>query len=114
MMRNKTHAIVLAAAVMLCGALLAVSAQCAPAPAPQSQKIIKARFEVVLMSPQSLQVRSLDMREHYTFTYSPEIRDRMQNIFNAGGYQYGDRVVVWFKRGEDIAFRVKGKPSKPN
>jgi hypothetical protein len=114
MTRNKIHALVLTVAAILCAASFAVSAQCAPAPAPQSQKIIKARFEVVQMSPQYLQVRSFDMREHYTFTYSPEIRDRMQDIFNAGGYQYGDKVVVWFKRGEDIAFKIKGRPSKPN
>jgi hypothetical protein len=63
---------------------------------------------------QSLQVRSLaDIRELHTFTYSPAIRDKMQNIFNAGGYQYGDKVVVWYKRGEDVAFKIKGKPSKP-
>ncbi len=114
MTRNKIHALVLAAAVALCGALLAVSAQSAPPPVPQSQKIIKTRFEVVQMSFQSLQVRSLDLREHFTFTYSPGIRDKMQSIFNAGGYQYGDKVVVWFKRGEDVAFKIKGKPSKPN
>jgi hypothetical protein len=114
MTRNKIHALVLAAAVMLSGALLAVSAQSAPLPVPQSQKIIKERFEVVQMSFQLLQVRSLDMREHFTFSYSPGIRDKMQNIFNAGGYQYGDKVVVWFKRGEDVAIRIKGKPSKQN
>lgn len=63
---------------------------------------------------QSLQVRSLtDMREIHTFRYSPQIRDKMQGIFNAGGYQYGDKVVVWYKHGEDIAFKITGKPSKP-
>ena len=64
---------------------------------------------------QSIQVRSLtDMKELHTFTYSPEIRDKMQNIFNAGGYQYGDKVVVWYRHGGSVALKIKGKPSKSN
>lgn len=83
-------------------------------PALQTQKIIKARFEVLHMMYQSLQVRSVsDSRELHTFTYSPGIRDKMLSILNAGGYQYGDKVEVWYKRGEDVAFKIKGKPSKP-
>jgi len=119
MTRNKTHALLLATALGLCGALLAssapeASAQSVPATAPQTQKIIKTHFVVMHMMYQSLQVRSLvDARELHTFTYSPGIRDKMQNILNAGGYQYGDNVVVWYKRGEYVAFKIKGKPSKP-
>jgi hypothetical protein len=119
MTRNKTHALAIAVALLFCvtGAASSApqaSAQSAPAPAPEAEKPIKVRFEVVRMLYQSLQVRSLaDIRELHTFTYSPAIRDKMQNIFNAGGYQYGDKVVVWYKRGEDVAFKIKGKPSKP-
>ena len=119
MNRNKTHAFLLAAALVLCVAVLASSApeaaaRSVPASAPQTQKIIKVRFEVLHMMYQSIQVRSLvDMRELHTFTYSPGIRDKMQNIYKAGGYQYGDKVVVWYKRGEDVAVKIKGKPSKP-
>ena len=113
MTRNKIHALVLAAAAVLCGALLAVSAQSAPLPVPQSQKIIKERFEVVQMSFQLLQVRSLDMREHFTFSYSPGIRDKMQNIFNAGGYQYGDKVKLEYDPQSLRVVKFKGKPSKP-
>jgi hypothetical protein len=116
MMRNKTHVFLLAAAIVLCGAVLVSSAPVASAQsAPQSQKIIKTHFVVLHMLYQSLQVRSVvDMRELHTFTYSPQIRGKMQNILNAGGYQYGDKVVVWYRRGEDVAFKIKGKPSKPN
>jgi Spy/CpxP family protein refolding chaperone len=114
MTRNKTHAFVFASALALSAAFLAVSARSAQSPASQSQRTIKSRFEVVQMSYQSIQVRSLDLREHFTFTYSPEIRDQMQNIFNAGGYQYGDKIVVWHKSGDEVALKIKGKPSKPN
>jgi hypothetical protein len=118
MKRNKTHALSLAAALILCAAALASSAPVAsaqpfPPPVPQTQPIIKTQFVVLHMLYQSLQVRSLvDMRELHTFTYSPEIRDKMQNVFNAGGYQYGDKVVVWYRQGTNVALNIKGKPSK--
>jgi hypothetical protein len=118
MTRNKTHALLLAAALVLGGALLAgfapeASARSAPTPAPQSQKIIKTHFVVLHTLYQSLQVRSVvDMRELHTFTYSPQIRDQMQKVFNAGGYQYGDKVTVWYRSGTDVALKIKGKPSK--
>ncbi|HSZ20936.1 MAG TPA: hypothetical protein VK770_14165 [Candidatus Acidoferrum sp.] len=117
MTRNKTHALLLAAALVLTGALLAsfapeASARSTPAPAPQSQKVIKTHFVVMHTLYQSLQVRSLvDIYELHTFTYSPQIRDQMQRIFNAGGYQYGDKVTVWYRSGTDVALKIKGKPS---
>jgi hypothetical protein len=120
MMRNKIHALSLTAALAICYVLLAGFApvartQGAPAvaPAPPAQKIVKAQFVVLHMLYQSLQVRGVnDMREIHTFQYSPGLRDKMQNIFNAGGYQYGDKVVVWYHSGEDVALKIKGKPSK--
>ena len=118
MTRNKTHALSLAAALVFCGAMLASSApqagaQNASSAAPETQKIIKTQFEVLHMLYQSLQVRSLaDMRELHTFSYAPGLRDKMQAIFNAGGYQYGDKVVVWYRQGTEIALNIKGKPSK--
>jgi hypothetical protein len=117
MTRNKNHAFLLAAALLICfvGATISTpEANAQSAPASPTEKPLKVHFEVVHMLYQSLQVRSLtDMREIHTFTYSPAIRDKMQNIFNGGGYQYGDKVVVWYKRGQDVAFKIKGKPSKP-
>jgi hypothetical protein len=118
MTRNKTHALLLAAAFALCGVVVAssapvASAQSAPASSPQSEKIIKTHFVVMQMMYQSLQVRGVaDARELHTFTYSPAIRDKMQNILKAGGYQFGDDVVVWYKPGENVAYKIKGKPSK--
>lgn len=52
------------------------------------------------------------MREIHTFTYSPSLHEKMQEIFNAGGYQYGDKVVVWYRQGTTVALNIKGKPSK--
>ena len=120
MTRNKIRALLLGGAVILCGLALAssarvASAQGAPSTDSSSQKIIKVRFTVMHMLYQSIQVRSLEnMYELHTFTYSPRLRDKMQAIFNAGGYQYGDHVVVWYRPSDNVAVRIKGKPSKPN
>jgi hypothetical protein len=115
MTRNKTYALLLAVALALCGALLASCAPRAEAQSgPPAAPIIKTRFEVQRMTSQSLQVRGLsDVHELHTFTFSPEIRGKMQNVLNAGGYQFGDKVVVWYRRGETVAVKIKGKPSKP-
>jgi len=119
MTRNKTRALRLAAVFVLCGAVLAgfapvASAQSAQATAPQSQPIIKKQFVVQQMLYQLIQVRGIaDMREVHTFTFAPEIRDQMQKVFSAGGYQYGDKVVVWYRQGTTVALKIKGKPSKP-
>ena len=115
MKRNKTHALLVAMALAVCALGQASFAPEANAQStPQTQKIVKARFEVLHMLYQSLQVRSVsDSRDLHTFTYSPAVRPQMQNILNAGGYQYGDKVEVWYKRGEDVALKIKGKPSKP-
>jgi len=122
MTRNKNHALSLAAALALCVALLAsvtpkASAQAAASQTPAAQnppthKIIKMHFVVEHMLLQSLQVHSVtDTRDLRTFSYSPRIRDKMQQILNAGGYQFGDRVVIWYGRDTDLALKIKGKPS---
>jgi hypothetical protein len=119
MTRNKTHALLHAAALALCAALLAgfppqAGAQTAPSPTPYNQQIIKTHFVVEHMFLQSLQVHSVtDFRALRTFVYSPKIRERMQEIFNAGGYQYGDRVTIWYRRDGDVAVKIKGRPSPP-
>ncbi len=120
MTHNKIRALWLGAAVVLCGLVLSssarvASAQDAPSAEAGSRKILKVRFAVMHMFYQSIQVRSLTrLTELHTFTYSPGLRDKMQAIFNAGGYQYGDEVVVWYRPSDNVAVRIKGKPSKQN
>jgi hypothetical protein len=77
--------------------------------------LIKARFEVLHMLPTAIQVRSLvNGLEIHTFSYSDQIRGRMQNVFDQGGYQYGDKITIWYGAGTDVALKIKGKPSKPH
>ena len=114
--------------------LLAAFAACAPAISARAQetntpiltdkktqtdssgqgKPVKARFEVLHMLPNSIQVRSLvNGLELHTFAYSDPIRGNMQKVFDQGGYQYGDKVEIWYQPGTEVALKIKGKPSKP-
>jgi hypothetical protein len=37
----------------------------------------------------------------------------MQKIVDKGGYQYGDKVTIYYNPSTMQAMKVKGKPSKP-
>jgi hypothetical protein len=47
----------------------------------------------------------------HTFTYADNLHDAMQQISQAGGYQFGDKVKILYKQGQTVALRIKGKPS---
>ena len=49
-----------------------------------------------------------------TFPLTPEASAKMLQIIDKGGYQYGDKVTVFFDPETKKAFKVKGKPSKPS
>ena len=106
-------AAVLALCALLAAAFAPQARAQAPSPAPRTAKITKRHFAVVHMFPQSLQVANLNNpRDLLTFDYSPNLRDKMQRILDAGGFQYGDKVTVWFHQDTDVALKIKGKPSK--
>ena len=48
-----------------------------------------------------------------TFPLSQEASQRMQQIVDKGGYQYGDKVTVYYNPATMQAVKFKGKPSKP-
>ena len=48
-----------------------------------------------------------------TFPLSQAASSRMQKIIDKGGYQYGDKVTVFYTPATSEAIKVKGKPSKP-
>ncbi len=48
-----------------------------------------------------------------TFPLSQKASSRMQSIVDKGGYQYGDKVTVYYEESSLKAVKVKGKPSKP-
>jgi len=48
-----------------------------------------------------------------TFPLSQEASDKMQKIIDKGGYQYGDKVTVYYVPATEQVIKFKGKPSKP-
>lgn len=47
-----------------------------------------------------------------TFALSQVAATKMQAIVDKGGYQYGDKVTVYYDPTTKQALKVKGKPSK--
>jgi hypothetical protein len=94
---------------------VAPTTQVATVPAPHP-KLVKFHGGVINQSPDFITVRSLDPNhpnELRTFTFSPQLKPKMQRILDAGGYQNGDKVVVTTLAGSKIALNVRGRPSKP-
>jgi hypothetical protein len=48
-----------------------------------------------------------------TFPLSQAASEKMQKIIDKGGYQYGDKVTVYYVPATSQAIKFKGKPSKP-
>ena len=48
-----------------------------------------------------------------TFPLSEKVAAKMQEIIDKGGYQYGDKVTVYYDPQTRKALKIKGKPSKP-
>ena len=74
------------------------------------------KFEGTVMNSNSvlITVRSKENEMGVqTFTLSPEASAKMQKIVDKGGYQYGDKVTVYYDPTTHQAVRVKGKASKP-
>jgi ribosomal protein L18 len=72
------------------------------------------KAEVIHFDSNSIIVREeANERAIHTFTYAPELKDKMQQVFDRGGYQYGDKVKILYQPGQTVALRVHGKPSKP-
>jgi multidrug efflux pump subunit AcrA (membrane-fusion protein) len=48
-----------------------------------------------------------------TFALNQEVSAKMQKIVDNGGYQYGDKVTVYYDAASHTAVKIKGKPSRP-
>jgi hypothetical protein len=48
-----------------------------------------------------------------TFPLSEKVSAKMQQIIDKGGYQYGDKVTIFYDPASMKAMNIKGKPSKP-
>jgi hypothetical protein len=48
-----------------------------------------------------------------TFPLSQAMSAKMQTIVDKGGYQYGDKVTIYYDPSTRVAMKIKGKASKP-
>ena len=116
MINSSIRAVVLGAALALAAAPVCAQVETGKPiklKAPK-KKIEKFKAEVLSMTNVQIIVRSTENeRVIRTFTYTPEVRDKMQQIIDKGGYQHGDKVEIHHEAGTDVALKIKGKPSKP-
>ena len=84
-----------------------------PKGAPAGTSWLKA--EVIFASANSIVVREqANELVIHSFSFAPELKDKMQAVLDKGGYQYGDKVNILYQPGQTVALRIHGKPSKPN
>ena len=53
-----------------------------------------------------------DERLIQTFTLTQEVAAKMQQIVDKGGYQWGDKVTIYYDPSNMTAKKITGKPSK--
>jgi hypothetical protein len=70
-------------------------------------EVIRADANTIIVSERD------NERMIHTFSFGPEIKDKMQVIADKGGYQYGDKVSILVSPDNTtIALKIFGKPSK--
>lgn len=82
---------------------------------PKPKNVGLGKFEGYVMHANVAQItvraKGNDMSLE-TFSLSQEAALKMQTIVDKGGFQYGDKVTVYFDPTTKQALRFKGKPSK--
>jgi hypothetical protein len=83
---------------------------------PKSKTEGLGRFDGYVMHANTVQItvraRGNDMSMQ-SFALSERASAEMQTIVDKGGYQYGDKVTVYYDPTSLKAVKVKGKPSRP-
>jgi hypothetical protein len=82
---------------------------------PASKTAGLGKFEGYVMNSNTAQItvraKGNDMAVR-TFALSQQAAQQMQTVTYKGGYQYGDKVTVYYDPLSLQAIRLKGKPSK--
>jgi hypothetical protein len=83
---------------------------------PKPKYVGLGKFEGYVMHANTVQItvraKGNDMSLE-TFALSERASAEMQTIVDRGGYQYGDKVTVYYDQTSLKALKVKGKPSRP-
>jgi hypothetical protein len=81
---------------------------------PKPKNTGLAKFQGLVMHANTAQVtvksKGNDMAIQ-TFTLSEQASAKMQTIVDKGGYQYGDKITIYYDPQSLKAMRFKGKPS---
>lgn len=75
-----------------------------------------AKFEGFILHANIAQITARDKTNEMsiqTFALSQEASVKMQQIVDKGGYQWGDKITVYYDPQTMKAIKFKGKPSKP-
>lgn len=82
---------------------------------PKNKNSSLGKFEGTVMNANIAQItaraKGNDMGIQ-TFPLSEQAAAKMQAIVGKGGYQYGDKVTIFYDPATKKAIRIKGKPSK--
>ena len=82
-------------------------------PRPKANGLVK--FEGLVMHANIAQITARSKESELTiltFPLSQQASEKMQQIVDKGGYQYGDKVTVYYDPQTRQAVKIKGKPSK--
>ena len=80
------------------------------------KKDLRPKFEGTVMNSNSILITVRSKTNELgveTFTLSPDASAQMQKVIDKGGFQYGDKVTVYYDPVTRQALKVKGKASKP-
>jgi len=85
-----------------------------PKPKPLPAGVVKFTGFVTQANTAQITVRAMgnDMALQ-TFALSAGTAAKMQQTIDKGGYQYGDKVTVYYITANQVAIKIKGKPSRP-
>ena len=84
-------------------------------PKPKVNGLVK--FEGFVMNANIAQITARSKNSELTiqtFPLSQAASAKMQQIVDQGGYQYGDKVTIYYNPTTMQAAKFKGKPSKPS
>jgi len=75
-----------------------------------------AKFEGFIMNANIAQITAWAKGNEtaiMTFSLTKDAAAKMQQIVDKGGYQYGDKVTIYYDPATQQVMKFKGKPSKP-
>jgi len=83
-------------------------------PKPKASGLVKFQGIVLHANIAQVTVRAKnDERAIQTFPLGEKASAKMQQIVDKGGYQYGDKITVYYDPQSLKAIKFKGKPSPP-